>query len=280
MNKKLKQLLKQTHLYGSAKLFHHFIFKNYKFIYYNFVPSSLILIYHRVANVKDDPHLLSVSPENFYAQMSFLKNNFNIISLTRLVEKLEAGRLNKKDIVITFDDGYVDNLHNAFPILEKLKIPATIFITAEKIDSRDPFYWDKKTQINDQGRALTTEELIKLSSSLLIEIGSHTLTHPHLSQLTLLRQEQEIKKSKEILEHIMQKEVISFSYPFGSERDYNEKIISLVQEEGYKYACSNTQGRVKLKSSIFTLPRRLVRNWAIEEFKAHFKEFQYEYSPN
>jgi len=238
-----------------------------------FYPTARILLYHRIADVKDDPYLLSVSPKNFSDQIQFLKTNFNLVSLGTLILDLKNSRLKNRTIAITFDDGYEDNFSNALPILEKLNAPATIFITAGKIDSPESFYWDEKSAPKDRGRALTAEELQRLASSPLIEIGSHTLTHQNLAKEAVSFQKKEIGESKKILEGIVKKPVLGFAYPFGSKDSFTLETINLVKKAGYQYACANIHERTRRNSDIFTLPRFIVRNWNLKEFKDSLKKF-------
>jgi len=269
----IKKILKIFKIDSLTLSFYNFIKKKLVHIYYFFSQNSIILLYHRVANVDDDPHLLSVEPNNFRAQLQYLKSKFNIISLEDLFYKKQNKQLSKKDIAITFDDGYADNLYNALPILKELKIPATIFITIGKIGDLKPFYWDQNTRTEDQGRALTKDELIHLTKSPLIGIGAHTLTHPCLSKLKIDLQKREIFKSKQKLESILDKKIISFSYPFGNKGSFNKGIINLVKQADFKYACVNTQNRVTKNQNEYTLSRYLVRNWNLKEFKKYFSQF-------
>lgn len=236
-------------------------------------PTAFILLYHRVADVKDDPHLLTVSPKNFYRQINYLRENFNLVSLLKLVNNLKGGEIKKDTLAITFDDGYADNLYNALPVLEEFQIPATLFIVAGKIDSPEPFWWDTETEKKSRGRPLSKGELIKLSNNNLIEIGSHTLSHPNLSKISYQEQEKEISESKKLIENIIKKPTFSFAYPFGSKDSFDKKTIELVKEAGYQYACVNIHKRVRKNSNIFALPRYIVRNWDLEEFKNKIKTF-------
>lgn len=231
--------------------------------------TSAILVYHRVAVVAIDPHQLCVSPDHFENQMRYLKNNYNIIPLSTLVYNLKNKSLSKNDIAITFDDGYIDNLFNALPILEKYQIPATIFIIAGTIDSSEPFYWDKKTPAIDRGRAMSPAEIKTLAAHPLIEIGAHTVSHLNLRKTGLATQETEIRESKKILETLLGKSIRSFAYPFGSRFAFTDDTRRLVKESGFEYACANTQKRVSRFSDPFTIPRILVRNWDVKNFKRH-----------
>lgn len=265
--------IKKTYLYQQLVSAYNKFNNLRKKIYNNFFPTAYILLYHRIDKVKKDPHLLCVNQENFYRQLKYLKSNYNIVSLKTLVDKLKSRKISKKTVSVTFDDGYADNLYNALPIIKELSIPVTIFITVGKIDSRTPFYWDEKTKIEDRGRPLTIEELIMLSKNKEVEIESHSLTHPRLSQVSIGDQKKEIIESKRLLEKIIKEPIDGFSYPFGSTRDFTEETIGLVMKAKYSYACINFPARVNNNSSIYKLPRFLVRNWTLKEFKQNFANF-------
>jgi len=107
-----------------------------------FKSQGLILLYHRVATLNTDPQLLSVIPERFAEHLEYLSEHYNPISLSELCNALKAGKIPEKSVVITFDDGYADNLWNAKPLLEKNDIPATVFVTSGYIGSDREFWWD------------------------------------------------------------------------------------------------------------------------------------------
>jgi len=115
---------------------------------------AIILLYHQVINTGDDPHKIAVSPGNFLAQMRYLKKNYNIISLDKLVSYLKQRRIPSKSVVITFDDGYVDNYLYARPILEELEIPATFFIVTSYVNTNRLFWWDSFSRIFHPERKL------------------------------------------------------------------------------------------------------------------------------
>lgn len=103
---------------------------------------GLILMYHRVAAGISDPWEIGVSPENFRQQLDVLSRCADVLPLAELRSRLKAGRVQRPAIAITFDDGYVDNLHNALPLLESSGTPATVFISTSWIDGGKPFWWD------------------------------------------------------------------------------------------------------------------------------------------
>ena len=225
-----------------------------------------ILLYHRIANVTDDPHQLSVSTIHFEQHIRWLTKNTHVISLSTLIKNLNKNIIQPRSICLTFDDGYADNYLNALPILRTYNAPATIFITAGKVNDTQPFYWDTKTKIHDQGRPLTKKELKQLHSNFLIEIGSHSMSHPHLSTISIKKQTEEIKKSKKILTAMTGKGVTGFSYPFGTTKDYDKNTVNIVQASGYTYACANFPGNVTSTSRPFMLPRNIIRNWQEDIF--------------
>ncbi|MFC1866767.1 polysaccharide deacetylase family protein [Thermodesulfobacteriota bacterium] len=95
-----------------------------------FQARALILIYHRVAEFHPDPQLLCVTPAHFEEHLEHLCRDYHPISLQALRQALAQKCLPQKAVVVTFDDGYIDNLLNAKPLLEKHEVPATVFVTA------------------------------------------------------------------------------------------------------------------------------------------------------
>ncbi len=230
-------------------------------------PHGLILLYHRISNVGDDPFRLCISPENFDSQLKYLKKKFDVIPLSIMVEKMDKEHCLKDTLSITFDDGYEDNYTNALPILEKHNLPVTVFVTSDKLDNPSPYYWDENTNKSDRGRAMLKKQLIELSRSPYIEIGSHTLTHPHLTKLDINSQKNEIVESKHELEKIINKKIKSFSYPFGTKEDISIETEGIVRLAEYQLACANWPGLVTKSTNKYLLPRIIVRNWDAENFK-------------
>ncbi len=222
--------------------------------------ANTILVYHRVADTIHDPHQLAVSPENFRHQLLYLKKNFEIVPLSQMAANLAQRSLQLKQLAITFDDGYADNLYQALPILTELSIPATVFVVTGKLDSPEPFYWDKQTT-TDPGRALTTAELLTLAHSPLIEIGAHTTNHPKLSKIAPADQQAEIIASKNSLEKVLGQKINGFAYPFGDQRAFTATTIEKVRDAGFDFACANNQKRVYNQAPLFAIPRLLVRNY-------------------
>jgi peptidoglycan/xylan/chitin deacetylase (PgdA/CDA1 family) len=101
---------------------------------------TLVLMYHRVAEPGLDPWNLCVSPDNFRAQLERLATNYLPVSG---LQQDSATSGAKQRILITFDDGYVDNLINARPLLEKFSCPALFFITTGYMGGDRQYWWDE-----------------------------------------------------------------------------------------------------------------------------------------
>lgn len=99
-------------------------------------PPVVVLGYHRVTTLCTDPQLLAVTPENFRQQLE-------IITRHPVLRFEEEWKVRSPSIVITFDDGYADNLLEALPLLEEFNVPATFFVTTGKIGSHEEFWWDE-----------------------------------------------------------------------------------------------------------------------------------------
>lgn len=115
-------------------------------------PPEVVLIYHRVTTLQSDPEMLAVTPDNFRAQMQYLKATFPIV---RFEENWTKG--SRPAVAITFDDGYADNALEALPILEELGIPATFFVSTGTIGTTREFWWDELERIILSGRSLPSD---------------------------------------------------------------------------------------------------------------------------
>ena len=103
----------------------------------------LILLYHRVADADLDPWALAVSPDNFAEHLQVLRRHGRVMGLGDLAAALVEGKLPRRAIVVTFDDGYADNLINAKPLLEEFDVPATVFVASGYIGEDREFWWDE-----------------------------------------------------------------------------------------------------------------------------------------
>ena len=104
---------------------------------------ALILLYHRVAETDSDPWELAVTPQHFAEHLQVLSEYGRAIPLQKLSLAVERRSLARRSVIVTFDDGYADNLLNAKPLLEKYDIPATVFVTTGYTGAGREFWWDE-----------------------------------------------------------------------------------------------------------------------------------------
>jgi len=105
-------------------------------------PRGVVLLYHKIRRVSQDTQLLSVDPARFEEQLEILHKRYRVVSLRKLLTEVQAGRGGRTMVAVTFDDGYLDNLKIALPILERTRTPATIFVSTGYVGTDRPFYWD------------------------------------------------------------------------------------------------------------------------------------------
>jgi peptidoglycan/xylan/chitin deacetylase (PgdA/CDA1 family) len=319
----------------------------------------LIVLYHRVVELPfPDPYSLCVSPQHFAEHLEILHKSWRTLPLQQLAQALYARDLPYRAVVVTFDDGYADNLYNAKPLLERYAIPATLFVATGAIGCGREFWWDELARLflqpgtlpemlhlnvngisyqwevgdaahyseadcrRDHGwnlgqddtpsmrqhlhrslyrllhalpggerrklldelvawagresvsrpthRILSGDEVVRMAEGGLVEVGSHTVTHPVLTTLPLAAQREEIRQSKASLEDVLGRPVASLSYPHGS---YTSQTAAFVREAGFACACSSRSDLVWRGTDCFQLPRMVVENCNGEVFTQQLKRW-------
>jgi len=126
----------------------------------------IILMYHRVAQLTHDPWQIAVSPDRFAAQIEALVQLRNVVPLRWLAAQMAQGCVPKKVAVVTFDDGYVDLLAQAKPVLERYGCPATAFLVTGVIGNTHSFWWDELSRVVFGTPLLPTELEIEIAGRL------------------------------------------------------------------------------------------------------------------
>lgn len=196
-----------------------------------------ILTYHCIGYEKNNG--LKVPEQQFKQQMKYIKDNgYTTISLDELYKfMLENKPVPQKSVVITFDDGYVDNYQYAYPILKEFNLKATVFVIPKTIDKRNGY--------------MTSNQLKELQSNG-IDIQSHTLDHEELTTLSYEKQLNTLKESKKILENLLGKKVNYIAYPYAK---YNDNTIKAAKDARYVMGFI-LGGKVATKNDgIYTLHR-------------------------
>lgn len=208
---------------------------------------AVILMYHSIDNNKE---FFTVSPVEFERQMNYLKNNnFKVISLRELVNAIQNNKkILRKTVVITFDDGYLDNYEKAFPILKKYNFHATIFINTATIGTTTTGRHGTRLPI------LSKEQIKHLLEQNLIDFESHSHSHAKLSSLDISKAEAEIAISKDLLQEILGSKVTLFAYPYG---DFNQQTVELTKKY-FQAACLIKKGRTGSKNNLFMLNRNSI----------------------
>ena len=206
-----------------------------------------ILGYHRIADAQDS---LAVAPAAFREQMrAVAEGGAEPIRLDRALELLRAP-VTKRYVCVTFDDGYRDNLLAAAPVLEEFGIPATIYLPSRIVDGDLPFHW-----YADPPPALSWDEVGELVDGGLIDVQSHTLTHPLLPQVDRTRSQDEIAGSKRAIEAHVPYSLTSICYPAGL---YGPREIEFAREAGYAAAVTTNPGVNAGGGELLELRRTLV----------------------
>jgi peptidoglycan/xylan/chitin deacetylase (PgdA/CDA1 family) len=306
-------------------------------------------MYHGVAAVGSDPWSLFVTPQHFAEHLEVLRQHARPTRLRRLAQSFGNVSLASRSVVVTFDDGYANNLHNARPLLERYDIPATVFLTTGYLGRACEFWWDEldrlflqpgtlpeTLELRIQGsthqwelgeaahypeaacmeyrhwrawekaptsrhalyaslwqllqpvpederhslvaellvwagatpvarpthRSLALQEVLALAQGNLVDVGSHTVTHPLFPALSLRMQRGEIQRGKAYLESVLGRPVTSFCYPYGA---YTAETVNLVREAGFVCACSTSPGTVGRCTDRLQLPRVCIEDWDGDE---------------
>ncbi len=208
-----------------------------------------ILVYHQVVGedfdlsnvpVGDRPYYLR--KRDFIQQMECLfDQGFKSLTLGEFVGFIEdGGQLATKSIVLTFDDGHISNYTHVYPILRRFNFRATFFLIVGKIGEPQALKWAKIARMVDNG----------------MEIGSHTMTHPFLSDLKTEEVFREFKRSKKILETHFTKETDFLSIP----RELpHPNCLKIARDCGYKAVCTSYVGLNNPETDLFALKRIGIR---------------------
>jgi len=192
-----------------------------------------MLMYHSVSPRRGTPYWpWSISLRRFCSHLDFLAaEGWATPTMAQLVDSPQ--KWPRRSVVITFDDGYVDNL-SAWEELQKRGMKATWFIVTGSI-GRAPAWPSDGRPI---GRLLDISELRAMWSTEM-EIGSHTVNHVRLTQLDDNQLRSELVESKTVLEEALGAEISSFAYPYGA---WDSRCTNAVRAAGYRAACTTRSG--------------------------------------
>jgi peptidoglycan/xylan/chitin deacetylase (PgdA/CDA1 family) len=203
----------------------------------------MILMYHGVAEVAEDPNLLCVSPSRFAEHMAWLeRRGLRGVGIGTLVDAMRAGR--QRGLVgITFDDGYLSVLEAALPELQRRGFGATAYIISDRLGGTNE--WDE----GPSWPLMTVGQVRELAEAG-IEIGSHAATHLRLAGASPEQLTAEVGDSKASLAALLGTEIRGFAYPYGS---MDAAARRAVLDAGYEYACAVEASTAEI--GLMALPR-------------------------
>ena len=229
--------------------------------------SLRVLMYHKVNDLPGNRMSMPVSL--FDEQMAQLRElGYTVVDLDAVLgHYVDGAALPDGAVLITFDDGYRDNLENAAPVLHKHGYPAVQFVPLAYIGDRQPLpHEEHLAQSGVINRTVDWEELGELEQ-LGVRIESHGISHKPLADLELDEAAREIAISKLQLEERLGRPVRAFSYVKGSEAHYNKVHLSLVRQAGYDVAFTAVSGANTPASDPLELRRYNVEPYSARTFE-------------
>lgn len=193
------------------------------------VNDLLILCYHAVS--RDWPTEFAIDPGRLEGQVrSLLRRGYRPATLTAAVEGSRQG----KTVVVTFDDAYRSVLREGLPVLERLGVPATMFVPSAFATSQEPMAWAGMenwlgTPFEAELECMSWDELRRLSAAGW-EIGSHSRSHRDLTSLGDAELEDELRGSREDCEAEIQQSCLALAYPYSA---YDSRVKDAARAAGY-----------------------------------------------
>ncbi|WP_200306567.1 polysaccharide deacetylase family protein [Streptomyces adelaidensis] len=201
-------------------------------------------MYHSVGDCSDDPYRITVSPDRLGRQLAWLRRQgLRGVSVSDLLAARARGE-GRKLVGLTFDDGYVDFVDGALPLLRDHECGATVFVLPGRLDGENQ--WDP---LGPRKRLLGRRGILTAAATQGIEIGSHGLTHVDLTKADDETLHAEVAGSRALLSELIGAPVQGFCYPYGT---IDQRALDAVRNAGYAYACAIDPGPL---NGPYALPR-------------------------
>ena len=218
-----------------------------------------VLMYHKVVSqpVIGSRHGTWVTVEHFERQLGSLRQRG--MTAATLRDCLAAARGERQlppwPVILTFDDGYLDNYVNAFPLLQRYGMPAVVFVVAHPALTSNA--WDAAA--GEPWAPLMDRRQVLEMARAGIEIGSHTLTHPRLTDVDADPLAWELGESKRLLESWLGDPVVSLAYPYGA---VDERVKRAAQQAGYELAVATNSGPIHFGADPLEIRRVQILPWS------------------
>lgn len=210
-----------------------------------------ILMYHQIGEPapKGSPYRsLTVHPASFRRQMRWLRRlGYRGLAMRDILPYVRGERQGKV-VGITFDDGYRNVYRNALSVLLENGFTATNYFVVRQLDGGNVWDYDDGVAHSD----LMSETEMREWARQGMEVGSHTLSHPRLPDLSESDARNQIQGSRTELEQILGQPVTAFCYPYGAE---SAGLRILAREAGYTNATTTQTGLARPDDDPFGLPR-------------------------
>ncbi|MEW2518838.1 polysaccharide deacetylase family protein [Actinacidiphila alni] len=203
-------------------------------------------MYHSVDECRDDPYLVTVTPERLRRQLAWLRRRgLTGVGVRELLRAHAAGRA-RRLVGLTFDDGYADFVEHAVPALLRYGHTATVFVLPGRLGGVNA--WDEK----GPRKPLLTADGIRAAAAAGMEVGSHGLLHLDLTATDDDVLTAELTESRSRLADITGRTPTGFCYPYGAT---DARAVAAARRAGYGYACSVDPGPL---AGTFALPRAYI----------------------
>ena len=228
---------------------------------------ACVLMYHRVADTGifdlslDD---WNIAPSRLEKQLQWLARNAECVPLGDVLQKCSCATRSKPVVALTFDDGFANFRHRVLPLLERYRIPATLFVVTRYVGSEEPYPFDHWAQQNRlripsiAWRPIHWAELEECLHSGLVSVGSHSHNHFNAMNVSDEQLAEEATVSREILQRRLGNDAVSlYAYPYGSSRlgHVRAAYTEAVRTAGYTLAVTTDLGLATSSTPRFQVPR-------------------------
>jgi peptidoglycan/xylan/chitin deacetylase (PgdA/CDA1 family) len=224
-------------------------------------PGVRIVVYHWVHDEER---------EQFARQLAALAGAFEPVSLSEAVERLRAGRVQGRELALTFDDGFRSGLTNAAPVLAEHGFRACFFLVTELVSApseRAERICRERLHLTRPLEPLSWDEVQRLVE-LGHEIGSHTRTHPDLVALSHEQLEEEVAGSRAELERRLGRAPAYFAAPYGDRARFSPAVAAAARAAGYEGCLTAIRGRNAPPADLYALRRdNAVAGWPVRHVR-------------
>jgi len=238
----------------------------FSFFYYRSVYTVPTLMYHRIASVPHDRNALP--KEKFEEQLRYLsQNGFTCLTMEMAYDVYRMHtKPPKKSVLLTFDDGYIDNYNEALPLLQKYQMSAVVFPISN--------WLGKENKWEAMGKQTTTTmsaKQLKRWQEAGMEVGAHTMDHPFLTGCSADHLLLECEQSKKHLEKLLATPIHFLCYPYGY---FNKSVQQAAKAAGFKAAFAICNNIPLFSINLYTLPRiPIPAHQSLREFRWKVSRF-------